>query len=159
MGRLKHVVDLAFAIVLLYVSYWVYELSNFIAYSLAGLSPTISLAGLFPAGIAAVVGPEQGTLLLKILQVLIACTVPIAVLLGARVARLPAVALASITILSIFIASFYWEFLSPASGTSLDLHTIAFAAVAAISQYSILKATKASHLFSETHSAETHAAQ
>src|SRR5438094_5530221 len=39
-------------------------------------------------GHLAVVG--QGTLLVKILQVLIACTVPIAVLLVARVARLPA---------------------------------------------------------------------
>jgi len=157
MRRLKHVVDLAFAVVLLYVSYWVYELSNFIAYSLAGLSPTISVAGLLPAGISAVVG--QGTLLVKILQVLIACTVPIAVLLAARVARLPAVAVASITILSIFIASFYWEFLSSASSASLDLHTIAFAAVAALSQYSILKVTKASHLFNETHVAETHVPQ
>ena len=157
MGRLKHVVDIAFAVVLLYISYWVYELSNYIAYSLAGLSPTISIAGFLPPGVAAVVG--QGTLLVKIVQVLIACTVPIAVLLVARVARLPAVALASITILSIFIASFYWEFLSSGSSAPLDLHTIAFAAVAAISQYSILKITKASHLFSETHVAETHTAQ
>src|SRR5712691_6754766 len=87
MRRLKHVVDLAFAVMLLYVSYWVYELSNFIAYSLAGLSPTISIAGFFPAGIAAVVG--QGTLLVKIFQVIIACTVPIAVLLDPPVLRLP----------------------------------------------------------------------
>jgi len=157
MRRLKHVVDLAFAVVLLYVSYWVYELSNFIAYSLAGLSPTISVAGFLPAGISAVVG--QGTLLVKIFQVFIACTVPIAVLLVARVARLPAVALASITILSIFIASFYWEFLSSAKDAPLDLHTIAFAAVAAISQYTIVKVTKASHLFNETHVAETHVPQ
>ncbi len=138
MKRLKHVVDIAFALVLLYVSYWVYELSNFIAYSLAGLSPTISIAGFFPAGISAVVG--QGTLLVKIFQVLIACTVPI-------------------TILSIFIASFYWEFLSSAKDAPLDLHTIAFAAVAAISQYTIVKVTKASHLFNETHVAETHVPQ
>ena len=157
MRRLKHVVDLAFAIVLLYVSFWVYELSNLIAYSLAGLSPTISISGFFPTGVAAVVG--QGTLLVKIFQVLIACTVPIAVLLVARVVRLPAVALASITILSIFIASFYWEFLSSASSASLDLHTIAFAAVAAISQYSILKFTKSSHLFNEAHVAEPHVPQ
>src|SRR5438132_7781176 len=137
MKRLKHVVDIAFALVLLYVSYWVYELSNFIAYSLAGLSPTISIAGFFPAGISAVVG--QGTLLVKIFQVLIACTVPIAVLLVARVARLPAVALASITILSIFIASFFWEFLSFSSGAPLDLHSIALAATVAVCDSSIVK--------------------
>src|SRR2546428_6102737 len=148
MRRLKHVVDLAFAVVLLYVSYWVYEISNFIAYSLAGLSPTISVAGLLPAGISAVVG--QGTLLVKILQVLIACTVPIAVLLAARVARLPAVAGASITILSIFIATFYWEVLSSASSASLDLHTIAFEAVSAHFLYYVLKDTIATQLFNET---------
>jgi len=61
--------------------------------------------------------------------------------------------------LSIFIASFYWEFLSSASSASLDLHTIAFAAVAALSQYSILKVTKASHLFNETHTGEPHVPQ
>src|SRR2546426_5323050 len=103
MRRLKHVVDLAFAVVLLYVSYWVYELSNFIAYSLAGLSPTISVAGFLPAGISAVVG--QGTLFVKIFQVLIACTVPIWVLLSAPVARLPPGALASVTIFNLFLAS------------------------------------------------------
>src|SRR3989442_11017390 len=157
MSRLKHVIDLGLAVVLLYVSFWDYELSNLLAYSLAGLSPTISIAGFFPAGISAVVG--QGTLLVKIFQVLIACTVPIAVLLAARVARLPAVAVASITILSIFIASFYWEFLSSASSASLDLHTIAFAAVAVPFHYSILKVTKASHLFNETHVAEPHVPQ
>jgi len=154
MSRLKHVADLAFAVVLLYVSFWVYELSNFIAYSLAGFSPTISIAGFFPSGVAAVVG--QGTLLVKILQVLMACTVPIAVLLVARVVHLPAVALASITILSVFIASFYWEFLSSDPGAPLELHTIAFAAVAALSQYMILKVTKTSHLFGDSHVSETH---
>ncbi len=148
MRRLKHIFDLPLALLLLYLSYWVYAVSNYLAYSLAGLNPSIPLAGLFPAGVSAVVGPQQATILVKVLQVLISCTVPFAVLLVARVVRLPCTVLASITILSIFIASFYWEVLSPASGTSLDLHTIAFAAVAAISQYSILRVTKANHIFS-----------
>src|SRR5713226_8863792 len=158
MTRLRHIVDFPLAILLLYLSYWVYELSNFLAYSLAGLNPSISFAGLLPSGISfasilppgilAVVGPQQATILVKVLQVLISCTVPFAVLLVARTVHLPCTVLASITIMSIFIASFYWEVLSSASSTSLDLHTIAFAAVAAISQYSILRITKATHLFS-----------
>ncbi len=147
MRHLKHIVDLPFAILLLYLSYWVYELSNFLAYALAGLNPGISLAGLFPSVMSAVVGPQQVTILVRVLQVLISCTVPFAVLLVARTVHLPCTVLASITIMSIFIASFYWEVLSSASSTSLDLHTIAFAAVAAISQYSILRVTKATHIF------------
>ncbi len=148
MRHLKHIFDLPIAILLLYLSYWVYALSNYVAYSLAGLNPSISLAGLFPVGISTVLGLQQATILVKVLQVLISCTVPFAALLVARVVRLPCTVLASITILSIFIASFYWEALSSASGTSLDLHTVAFAAVAAISQYSILRVTKANHIFS-----------
>jgi hypothetical protein len=118
----RGVADLLLSLLFLYASFWIYELSNYAAFSIVGLSATISLAGALPSGVASVSSAGQQLMLVKPIQVGLSCGAAGSIYYVARRSGATISSLAAAVSLSVFAASFYWEFLSLVGPLPLALH-------------------------------------
>ena len=129
--RNRRVADLCLAGFLLYASFWVYELANLLVLSSNGNQTSISISDLLPLGTASISDSSTSMLYSKVLQVA-ACTgvVAVSAVLAMRV-NLKITALAGLSVIASYLASFYWEALS-FSSPSDPLHVLTFLGVAGV---------------------------
>lgn len=124
-NHVQRILDCALAACVLYFSVWLYEVGNYLVLHLSGAHATIVLNGIFPAGVVAVGGgPLPGTA--KLFQVVFAMgvLVPAYVLLR-RGHSVSLIALLSVIVM--YLTSFYWEFLSLVGPIPLVLHAMVYA--------------------------------
>ncbi len=132
--------DVASAVLLLYGAIWIYELSNYAVLAMVGSEVSLSLQGIFPAAVSGVVANGSYLAVAKPFQVLLAMLGlgPVALLLKRH--TLPFTEVAVVSCFSVFLASFYWEFLSLIGPLSQTLHMTIFSILIGTIQLTILKA-------------------
>ncbi len=128
-GSRIRVLDFALLPVLLYLSLWIYELSNYVVMALSGYQGTLIVQGFLPAGFVAVGQGASPFILAKPLQVLMATGIVLPLYLGLRRTRMSLSLLASASIMAIYLSTFYWELLSLVGPLPLVLHEFLFTAV------------------------------
>lgn len=104
--------DLSFAGFFLYIGLWVYELSNWVSLTLLGCQSTLSLSGLFPAGVSGVSTVQGDLVLAKPLQIAVSVGAVLLLLLLLHRFNLPVTKLIMIGTASAYFATAYWEALS-----------------------------------------------
>lgn len=120
MKRVRGALDVCLSLLFLYLGVWLYELGNYLALLLSGAQVTFVLSGVLPAGVVAVGGSSLPGVA-KLLQVAVATGVlaPVYVVLRRSLSFTP---LALLTLMAIYLTSFYWEFLSLVGTLPLALH-------------------------------------
>jgi len=136
------------AAVVLYSSFWLYELANYLALTLSGASAGLAVSGVLPVGTISLSASHSWfpPVAVKLLQV--ACSVSPMLLVArrARSSRYSIVEGAAICVISLFGASLYWESLSLVSMLSLGAHEILYVAAAIAVQIGLMRAMKYSPL-------------
>ncbi len=137
-------VDVVLSVVSLYGSFWIYELGNYTSLALSGSSASLTIMGVLPVGTVAFSTSNywMPTLLAKAFQIALTAAL---MLLVARMARSMDLVLlegAAICVLSIFVASAYWESLTLVSKLSLGAHELLFVAVSVALQVGLMRAMK-----------------
>jgi hypothetical protein len=97
---------------LLYVGVWVYELANWASLTLLGFKSTLSLSGLFPAGVSAVSTVQGDLVLAKPIQIAVSVGAVLPLFLLLREFNLPATKFVAIGTVSTYCATAFWEALS-----------------------------------------------
>jgi hypothetical protein len=120
------VADIVLTGLVLYASIWVYELSNYISMTLSGAKPFLSVQGIFPVGVIAVLSGSPAVSLTKLVQVAICASVAVGLLWAFRNRQLPFTKIALVTAISLYIASFQWEFLPQAGYVTEAVHQGSF---------------------------------
>jgi hypothetical protein len=139
-GNRKLTVDLAATGLILYLSVWVYEFANLLSLSLGGHEVSLSFSSILPVGAVSISSSAASIGDPKILQVLGCTAVGISAIMITRRSRLLMAEMASVTVLGVYLASFYWEAL-PLEVTSYPLHVAAFLGIAGAMNAVILVAT------------------
>ena len=143
----KTIIDIFATALVLYASFWVYELANLMVLSLAGHDASITVSFLMPAGTTSVSEQPSAPMYLKILQVLICAGVGLALVGLARTASLSFTQLTALSVIGVYLSSFYWEIL-PGTVTSYPLHVLTFTAMAgAVNGTLFLSARRLWHSF------------
>jgi hypothetical protein len=109
-GRI--VLDLSLAGSLLYVGVWVYEFANWASLTLLGFQPTLSLSGLFPAGVLGVSTVQGDLVFAKPLQIALSVCTVLPLLFLLRRYNLPATKLTIVGTASAYCSTALWEALS-----------------------------------------------
>jgi hypothetical protein len=135
----KRALDFACAGLILYSSLWIYELSNYVAYLMAGLGPSLILNGPFPSGVASVVGGGQDIVLLKPVQTIISCAGVGILYVIARKSGATTSAASAITSMSVFAASLYWELLPVVGFLSYYLHFAIFMGLVTCIEFGLIR--------------------
>ncbi|MGD0477315.1 MAG: hypothetical protein ABSB29_04000 [Nitrososphaerales archaeon] len=104
--------DLVASAVALYLSVWVYEIGNWVSLTISGAKATILMAGALPEGVVGLSTNGTGFGSAKLLQVILCSALAFSVLLLLRKRKLPLTRITIISIMSLYIASIYWEILS-----------------------------------------------
>ncbi len=128
-GSLFRVLDFVLLPVLLYLSLWIYELSNYVVMAASGYQGSLIVQGVIPAGFVAVGQGSSPFILAKPLQVLMATGSVLPLYIGLRRTRFQLSLLASASILAIYLSSFYWELLSLVGPLPLLFHETLFTVI------------------------------
>ena len=121
-------VDSAGSIAILYVSVWIYEISNYLAMSLGGAQASLVIQGFLPVGVMAA-SANAGNFLVKSVQVLISVSILLALFVGIKGRATPLTRLTTIGMVSVFMASSYWEALDLLGVVPLAIHEAIFVAL------------------------------
>ncbi len=131
-GSRFRVLDVALLPVLLFLSVWIYELSNYAVMTLGGYQGTLIVQGVLPAGLVAVGQGSAPFVFAKPLQVLMATGLVLPLYLGLRRTRMHLSLLASASIMAIYLSSFYWELLSLVGPLPLPIHETLFTVISVL---------------------------
>lgn len=124
MKKTRGVVDVCLSLLLFYLGVWLYELGNFMALALSGMTPSLNFAGALPLGVSAVFPGMSQLVFVKPLQVLLSSIAALSILYVVKGKGLLISQLTTLTLLSLYLASFYWEFLSLVGPLPLALHEV-----------------------------------
>jgi len=141
----RHVaLDLLLAVLVLYASFWVYEVGNYLSLMLSGANVALVISGILPVGTIAVSTSHSWmpTAVAKLLQVAFSALPMLLVAHRARSTRFSLVEGAAICVIGLFGASFYWESLTLVSTLSLGVHEILYVAMAIAVQFGLMRAMK-----------------
>ena len=141
-GLRRAVVDASLALGLLYLAVWIYEVGNFLAFYVSGFNPSLTTAGVLPVGVSAMVSGTSQLALVKPLQVLFSASMAAAVYWFLRGRGMVFSQMAAVSMVGIFLASFYWEALSVASFIPIGVHVAIFTSLALGLQYGLVKASR-----------------
>ena len=135
----KTLADLLLSMAALYSSFWIYELANYFSLVMIGANASLITLGVLPIGTTGISAqPGHVPLVLaKVVQVAISALPMFFLAMGARAKGLTLLQGSSTCLLSLFLASFYWEWLSQITEMSYGLHEILYAAVAIAVQLAI----------------------
>ncbi len=126
----NNAINVVAAAAILYFASWIYELANLgVLYCFSG-DASLVLAGPIPVGVTAVSDGAQSFPLAKPLQILISSAAMFALYGGVRTLRIPAAQTVALTMLSIFLASGYWEMLSLVGWFPYPVHVAIFTGLA-----------------------------
>ena len=129
--------DVGLAIVLLYLSFWIYEAANFVALSLWGAQASISMNGIFPAGTASITTFSTWSPAAKVIQTALSGLAIIPVAFGAKKTRFLITEISAICVLSVFMSSFYWEALTLIPEISYPIHVSVFVGLTAAVEFAL----------------------
>jgi hypothetical protein len=130
----RRLVDVGLGVLLVYVSLWVYELGNLLSLSALGNPANLTIAGIFPIGVSALVRDTQWLSVAKALQICFSALVIFAIFTSVRSRQLPISRTLALTTLSLCLASGYWEVLSLVGPLSYTVHVGIFASLAILAQ-------------------------
>lgn len=126
--------DVSLCAFLLYAGFWVYEGLNYALLSILGSQASLILSGALPVGVSASVPDSGAFVLAKPAQVALSALAMFAVFRAVRGRGLPGASTVSLTMVSVYIASVYWELLSAVGPLSYEAHMAIFTALAIGSQ-------------------------
>jgi hypothetical protein len=138
------VVDLSLSVVVLYASFWIYEFGNYVSLMLTSANVSLATWGVLPVGTVALFTGHSmmPTWLAKVLQVILSASLMLLIARRARASRFELLEGATICILSIFLASVYWESLTEVSVLSYGAHELLYVAAAVALQVGLMRAMK-----------------
>jgi hypothetical protein len=126
----KHLLDLSIGAALLYVAVWIYELGNLVTLSAIGSHASIAFSGILPIGVSASVPNASLLILAKPAQIALSTLVMFGLFALVRSKKLPVASSVTITVISIYLASAYWELLSSVGAISYEAHLAIFTTLA-----------------------------
>ena len=131
------VADGMLAIVLLYLSFWIYETANFVVLSLWGVQASISMNGIFPAGTASLSNTSTWNPSAKVVQTALCGLATISVAYASKRSRFLITEISAICVLSVFLSSFYWEALTLIPRISYPIHISVFVGLTAAIEFAL----------------------
>ncbi|MDA4118808.1 MAG: hypothetical protein OK455_10765 [Thaumarchaeota archaeon] len=136
--------DLLLAVLVLYASFWVYEIGNYLSLMLSGGNAALDVSGILPVGTTAVSTSHtwMPTALAKMIQVAFSVSLMLLVARRARRMHFSVLEGAAICVISLFGASLYWESLTLVSMLSLEAHEILYIAATVAVQFGLMRAMK-----------------
>ena len=136
--------DLALAALVLYASFWVYEFGNLSSLALSGARVSLDVSGFLPLGTIATSADHAGLppILVKTIQVALSVSPMLLIANLARRGRLVILEGAAICVVSLFVASLYWESLSLLSRISMTEHELLYFALAVGLEAGLMRAMK-----------------
>lgn len=119
---------------LAYLAVWVYELANLLSLSAFGSQASVVFLGVVPIGVSATVPSTALLALAKPAQIGLASLTMLGLLFAVRSRGLNLSTKVAVTMLSIYLASGYWELLSSLGSISYEVHLVIFSALAIVAQ-------------------------
>ena len=126
----RHLLDLAIGAALLYVGVWIYELGNLVALSAIGSQASLVFSGLLPIGVSASLPDTNLLVFAKPAQIALSTLAMLGLFYLVRSMRLQLSSSVTITVVSIYLASAYWELLSSVGAISYEAHLAIFTTLA-----------------------------
>ena len=126
----KQLLDLSIGAALLYLGVWIYELGNLLALSAFGSQASLVFSGILPIGVSASVSDTSLLVLAKPAQIALSTLAMFGLFSLVRSMKLQISSNVTITVISIFLASAYWELLSSVGAISYEAHLAIFTALA-----------------------------
>jgi len=138
----KQLLDVSTSVALLYAAVWVYELANFASLSLLGSQASLVFSGVLPIGVSASVPNTNLLIFAKPAQIAFSTLAMLVLLSLVRSWGLRLSSSVSVTTISIYVASAYWELLSSVGSISYGAHLAIFSALAIGAQVGFSKLFK-----------------
>ena len=126
----KQLLDLSIGAALLYLGVWIYELGNLLALSAFGSQASLVFSGILPIGVSASVSDTSLLVLAKPAQIALSTLAMFGLFSLVRSMKLQISSNVTITVISIFLASAYWELLSSVGAISYEAHLAIFTTLA-----------------------------
>jgi len=122
--------DVSIGAFLLYAAVWIYELGNLAALSSVGSQASLIFSGILPIGVSASVPDTNLLMFAKPVQIALSTLAMLGLFFIVRSMKLQISSNVTITVISIFLASAYWELLSSVGAISYEAHLAIFTALA-----------------------------
>jgi hypothetical protein len=140
----KQLLDLSVGAALLYVAVWIYELGNLVALSAVGSQASLAFSGILPIGVSASIANANLLMLAKPAQIALSTLAMFGLFSLVRSKKLQISSNVAITVISIYLASAYWELLSSVGAISYEAHLAIFTALAIGAQFGLSSLFKTS---------------
>ncbi len=129
--------DASVAAALVYLGVCIYELTNYAALSALGAQASLTFWGGVPIGVSASVTQGDVFALVKPLQIALSTLMMLGLFRIVRSLGLRNAETLALSIVSIYIASAYWELFSSVGALSYEAHTAIFIALAIGAQFGL----------------------
>lgn len=126
----RQLLDVSAGVALLYAAVWIYELGNYIVLCAFGSQASLVLSGILPVGVSASVPDTSLLTFAKPAQIALSTLVMLALLSLARSTKLQFSSSVATVMISIYLASAYWELLSSLGSLSYGVHVAIFSTLA-----------------------------
>jgi hypothetical protein len=140
----KRLLDLSVGAALLYVGVWIYELGNLVALSAVGSQASLAFYGVLPIGVSASISHANLLMFAKPAQIALSTLAMLGLFSLVRSMKLQLSSSVAITVVSIYLASAYWELLSSVGAISYDAHLAIFTTLAIGAQVGLSSVFKTS---------------
>ncbi|HEV2226687.1 MAG TPA: hypothetical protein VGR56_07790 [Nitrososphaerales archaeon] len=118
---------------------WLYEVGNLLSLSATGVQTSIILVGILPVGVMGDTPVGLGFPVAKLLQVGICVGVTLTAYAAVRRRSLPLTGFTLVVIMSMCIASVYWEMFSLTSFVPMAIHEAIYAALSVGLTFALLR--------------------
>jgi hypothetical protein len=126
----RHLLDISVGVALLYIGVWIYELGNLVTLSAVGSQASLVISGILPIGVSASVPDTNLLVFAKPAQIALSTLAMLGLFSLVRSTKLQFSSSVTITVVSIYLASAYWELLSSVGAISYAAHLAIFTTLA-----------------------------
>jgi hypothetical protein len=126
----RQLLDVSACAFLVYAAVWIYELANFASFSMVGSQTSLVFSTIAPIGVSASVTGGNLLLFVKPVQIALSTMAMLGVFYLVRSMKLRLSSSLAVTMISIYLASAYWELLSSVGSLSYESHVVIFSMLA-----------------------------
>lgn len=130
----RQLLDVSAGAFLVYAAVWIYELANFASFSMVGSQASMVFSAVAPIGVSASVPGGNALLFVKPIQIALSTVSMLGIFYLVRSMKLRLSSSVAVTLVSIYLASAYWELLSSVGAISYEAHLAIFSVLAIGSQ-------------------------
>lgn len=126
----RRLLDISVCAALLYAAVWIYELANYLSLLMVASQTSLVFSSIVPIGVSGSISGGSMLMLVKPAQIALATVAMLALFWMVRSMKLRLSSSVAMTMISVYLASAYWELLSSIGPLSYEVHLVIFSALA-----------------------------